>query len=194
MTLSKKERTQNDILKAAKIIVHTKGHDALTVRRLAEVTGFSYTNVYYYFKDLNTLFWALRLDLIEDMMIVLSSFSSKQKDPIDELVEKLCHYVNYYFENPNVFRFFYFNSFRQPEHLVTDRSLEDKFSVIWQTSFSRLIKEKVIRPNDVGLVAKAIVYAMHGMVMLHFSSNGQTSFEQVEKELAQTVKLLLRRI
>ena len=68
MKQTKKERTQKEIIEAAKDIIHDKGHEAVTVRYLAEVTGYSYTNLYYYFKDVNALLWTLRLDMIEDMI------------------------------------------------------------------------------------------------------------------------------
>ena len=50
MKQTKKERTQKEIIEAAKDIIHDKGHEAVTVRNLAEVTGYSYTNLYYYLR------------------------------------------------------------------------------------------------------------------------------------------------
>ncbi len=38
MQISKKERTQKEIMEAAKEIIHEKGYEAVTVRCLAEAT------------------------------------------------------------------------------------------------------------------------------------------------------------
>jgi AcrR family transcriptional regulator len=45
MRYSKRERTQREILQAAKEIIRDKGHETITVRYLAEVTGYSHTNL-----------------------------------------------------------------------------------------------------------------------------------------------------
>lgn len=100
MKISKKERTQKEIIEAAKEVVYKKGHEAVTVRNLADVTGYSYTNLYYYFKDLNALLWALRLDMIEDMITELMSVSYIEDDPIDEILSAFFGYIDYFFKHP----------------------------------------------------------------------------------------------
>lgn len=172
MKQTKKERTTKEIIKAAKEIIHTKGYESLTVRSLAEVTGYSYTNVYYYFKDLNTLFWVLRLDMIEDMINDLLSVPIHKEKPIDEILESLFCYIAYYFQHPNIFRFFYFYQFIQPVGDDSYQKLEEWFSSLWQTSFSRLVQENVILPKDIEVISKTIIYSLQGMIMLSFSSNG----------------------
>ena len=42
MKQAKKERTQKEIIEAAKDIILDKGHEAITVRYLAEITGYSH--------------------------------------------------------------------------------------------------------------------------------------------------------
>jgi AcrR family transcriptional regulator len=108
MKQSKKERTQKEVLEAAKGIVHGQGHEAVTVRNLAEETGYSYTNLYYYFKDVNALLWALRLDMIEDMIAELTTVALTKEDPVEEILDAFFCYTNYFFKHKNVFRFFIF--------------------------------------------------------------------------------------
>ena len=102
MKQTKKERTQKEIIEAAKDIVLDKGHEAVTVRYLAEVTGYSHTNLYYYFKDVNTLLWILRLDMIEDMITELTSISFKKEDPVEEVLDAFFCYTDYFFKHPNI--------------------------------------------------------------------------------------------
>lgn len=193
MKLTKKERTQNEITAAAKIIVHDKGHEAITVRYLAEVTGYSYTNLYYYFKDLNALLWTLRLDMIEDMITELGSITFQKEDPLEEILEAFYTYTDYFFEHPNVFRFFYFYPFVQPEGDDSYQELEQRFQGIWQTSFLRLIREGILQAEDIEVVAKTIIYALQGMIMLSFSSNGTTRKEDIKDELIKLVHYLFKK-
>ncbi|MDA3932158.1 MAG: TetR/AcrR family transcriptional regulator [Tenericutes bacterium] len=193
MKQNKKEWSKKNIVQAAKRIIKTSGYESLTVRHLAEITGYSYTNVYYYFKDLDALFWELRLDMIEDMITELTSTPSHKIDPFEEILDVFITYINYYFQNPNIFRFFYFYSFIQPVGDDSSQKLEGEFDKMWQTSFYRLIQEKIIQPNDIEVITKTIIYALHGMIMLSFSSNGSIKRDDVEKELVKTVTYVLKK-
>jgi len=193
MKQSKKEWSKKNIIQAAKEIIQTSGYESLTVRHLAEITGYSYTNVYYYFKDLDALFWKLRLDMIEDMITELTSTPYHKTDPLEEILDVFITYINYYFQNPNIFRFFYFYSFIQPVGDDSSQKLEVEFDKMWQTSFYRLIQEKIIQPNDIEVITKTIIYALHGMIMLSFSSNGSIKRDDVEKELVKTVTYVLKK-
>lgn len=193
MKQTKKERTQKEIIEAAKEIIREKGHEAVTVRNLAETTGYSYTNLYYYFKDLNALLWVLRLDMIEDMITELPSVSFTKDDPVEEILSAFFSYTDYFFKHPNVFRFFYFYPFAQPEGDDSYQKLEQRFHSIWQTSFFRLIQEDIIKTEDIEVVAKTIIYALQGMIMLSFSSNGATKKEDIKDELVKLVNYLFKK-
>lgn len=176
-----------------KDIIHDKGHEAVTVRYLAEVTGYSYTNLYYYFKDVNALLWTLRLDMIEDMITKLTSISFENDDPVEEILGVFFCYTDYFFKHPNVFRFFYFYPFVQPEGDDRYQKLEQRLHSMWQTSFMRLIHEGIIQTEDVEVVAKTIIYALQGMIMLSFSSNGVTQKDDIKDELIKLVNYLFNK-
>ena len=192
MKQSKKDRIHQEILQAAKWIVHNEGHGALTVRRLAESTGYSHTHLYYYFKDLNDLQWSLRLSMIEDMVDALASDPVSNPDPVEEVIEVFFRYMDYFFINPNVFRFFYFCTFISPEVDVRYRELEQRLQSLWQSTFSRAIREGVIDSADLELTAKTIIYALQGMLLLHMSANGNATQEQCKVELKQLIRYILK--
>lgn len=193
MKQTKKERTQKEIIQAAKEIVLANGCEAVTVRHLAEVTGYSHTNLYYYFKDLNGLLWVLRLDMIEDMITELASAISPKEDPLEEILDAFYCYSDYFFKHPNVFRFFYFYQFVQPAGDDSYQKLEERFNGIWQNSFFRLVQEGFIQANDIEVVAKTIIYALQGMIMLSFSSNGAAKQEDIKEELKKLIYYLLKK-
>lgn len=193
MKQTKKERTQKEIIKAAKDIIHDKGYEAVTVRYLAKLTGYSYTNLYYYFKDVSALLWTLRLDMIEDMITELASISIKNDDPVEEILSFFFCYTDYFFKHSNVFRFFYFYPFVQPEEDDNYQKLEQQFQNMWPTFFIRLTKEGIIQIEDIEVVAKTIIYALQGMIMLSFSSNGATKKEDIKDELTKLVNYLFNK-
>ena len=193
MQLTKKERTYQEIIQAAKVIVRDEGHNAVTVRRLAEKTGLAYTSLYYYFKDLNALLWTLRLDMIEDMIADLSAADLQHEDPVAELLAALFSYVDYFFQHPTIFRFFYFCHFDQPEGDDRYEKLQARFGGIWQASLARLVQAQIIPAHDLDSLARTIIYALQGMMTLSFSANGLMSSEAVQSELARLVQYLLKK-
>lgn len=193
MLLTKKERTYQEIIQAAKVIVRDEGHNAVTVRRLAERTGLAYTSLYYYFKDLNALLWTLRLDMIEDMIADLSAADLQHEDPEAELLAALFSYVDYFFQHPTIFRFFYFCHFDQPEGDDRYEKLQARFGGIWQASLARLVQAQIIPAHDLDSLARTIIYALQGMMTLSFSANGLMSSEAVQSELTRLVQYLLKK-
>lgn len=192
MNLTKKERTKKEIIEAAKCIIHDKGHEAVTVRNLAQVTGYSYTNLYYYFENLNALLWELRLSMIEDMITELTAIPLTGNDSVEEVLSVFFCYLDYFFDHPNVFRFFYFCPYVQPEGDYSYQKLEQRFHGIWKTSFFRLIQEGILQTENTEVVAKTIIYALQGMIMLSFSSNGATNKEGIKDELIKLVNYLFK--
>ncbi|MBE0451335.1 MAG: TetR/AcrR family transcriptional regulator [Clostridia bacterium] len=192
MKETKRERTQKEIVDAAKTIIHDKGHEAITVRNLADLTGYSHTNLYYYFRDLGALLWTLRLDMINDMIAELTTNTSSHEDIFDDILNKFNSYIDYFFSHPNVFRFFYFYPFIQPDGDDSYQNLDQKFNGIWQTSFVRLIQEGIVSTENLEIVAKTIIYAMQGMIMLSFSSGGSSTKKEIKNELERLIKYLFR--
>ncbi len=192
MTMNKKERTLQEILRAAKAIVHADGHESVTVRHLAAQTGLAYTSLYYYFKDLNALLWTLRLEMIEDMVSELTAVDLVHKNPVEELLARLSQYSAYFFQHPNVFRFFYFCQFVQPEGDDRYQRMQAQMGEIWQRSFARLIHSGQVLPQDIDFLARAIIYAMQGMITLSFSANGLMTQETVQSELDRLVHYLIQ--
>lgn len=192
MKESKREITKREILEAAKSIVHEKGHEAVTVRNLAQMTGYTHTHLYYYFKDLHALLWSVRLDMIEEMIVELQAQPIHRDDPVDEVIGVFLSYVDYYFNNPHVFRFFYFFPFVKPEGDDRFQQLEQRFQGIWQTTFFRLIQEGVVPVQDLDTIVKTILYALHGMIMLSFSDGNTDPKGKIERELAVIIRHLFK--
>ena len=131
--------------------------------------------------------------MIEDMITELTAVSLTKEDSVEEILSAFFSYTDYFFKHPNVFRFFYFYSFVQPAGDDSYQKLEQRFHGIWQSSFSRLIQEGIIQTEDIEVVAKTIIYALQGMIMLSFSFNGATKKEDIKDELVKLVNYLFKK-
>lgn len=189
----KKDIKRQLLLNTAKAIIHSEGHGAVTVRRVATETGYTYPILYHYFKDLGGFLWALRFDMIEDMIETLSP-QPTFGDPVESVRIAFRAYADYFFDHPNVFRFFYFYPFIKPEaDDQTYDSFEQRFGQMWQTTFGDLVQTGLLLPEDVELVAKTIIYALQGMILLSLSANGSMTRELVTAELDRLIDHLLKK-
>lgn len=189
----KNENTQQLLLKATKELVLSEGYEAVTVRRIARAAGCTYPLLYHYYKDMDALFWQLRLDMIEEMIVELSPVSKQLKDPIDELKQIFASYARYYFERPNIFRFFYFYPFKKAESNNKFVNLEWRFHEMWQKTFANLVQTGHMSADDVETVAKAIIFSIQGMILLSLSANGSLEEKKVYQEIDRFIDYLLRK-
>lgn len=181
--------TRQYYIEAAASIIKDKGYDYITVRKLSEATGYTFPTLYHHFKDVNNLMWYARNYLISDMVSVLSVFSSQQKN-IQGIKKAFSVYMDYYLDFPNVFRFFYYYQ-HQPDPKDTT-SQEIGFSELWFDSLGFLIDEGRLSPEDVGIIAKTIIYSIHGMISLYLSGSGEMDRDNLNKELDAVIDILLK--
>jgi len=100
-------------------------------------------------------------------------------------------YMAYYLENPNVFKFFYFHQLNQPNK-AKDEETEIDFPEMWKETFKGFVLKGKISVTEIEVVAKIFIYAMHGMLTLSFSNNGDLNEELVYQDLEKMVDYVLK--
>ena len=63
---------------------------------------------------------------------------------------------------------------------------------IWKNNFKQLAKENIIDETDVDFISKTIIYILHGILTLHFSTN-ELSSEQLYADLDHITDKLLKK-
>jgi AcrR family transcriptional regulator len=192
MSQTKRDRTRMEIIRAAESIIQNEGYEKITVRHLAEVTGYSHTVFYHYFKNLNGLLWALRLEMIDKMISEFNDTPKSSDNPVDGIIGIFTDYAKYFLLNPNTFRFFYFYPFSGPVDSLLESDLESKFQAMWQESFAGLVQENIISQEQIFVVAKSIIYSISGLLLLNLSTAGLASQINIEQEIKDIIKFLLK--
>ncbi|MFA9378771.1 MAG: TetR/AcrR family transcriptional regulator [Lachnotalea sp.] len=126
MNSDKKSSTINLLMSVAKEIIKKEGYEAVTVRRVASMTQYSYPLLYHYFKDLKSFLWLVRIEMIEDMITDLPYIRDNTKNPIEEVKDMFNQYMKYFFKNPTIFKFFYYYPFIKPSEHTDYDELEKK--------------------------------------------------------------------
>lgn len=166
----KNEQVKEGFVQAAKEIILREGVEAVSVRKIAQATGYSYGTIYHYFADINALLLAVKERMVEDVTVHLMSAEISPFHTIADLKRVNRNYVQYYLDRPNVYHFFYayrFDNEPTPEYDL-------RFQEGWFFAYRIFVEQGLLRQEDVITAAKTAIYAMHGLLALYFSSNGLT--------------------
>lgn len=183
----KSQRVKSYFIQATKEIILQEGVENVSVRKVAEQAGYAFTTIYNYFKDLNELLLEVKNNMIQDVMI---HTQGKIPDKVYDLndIKKTNHtYAEYFIERPHVFRFFY--SYRLNPQETVPPELPD-FDKLYQETYRGFVKNGVMKESEVPVIARTIIYTIHGLLALYFSDNGMTK-EIVYDELDKTTEYLL---
>lgn len=182
-------RIRTYFIDAAKQIILQEGVEGVSVRKVADIAGYSYATIYNYFSDLNALLLAAKHAMILDMVAYMGGAEGGKAAGVEEFKRLNRRYAGYYLEHPHVFRFFY--SYRLTEEPQAAPQHFD-YATSWQDTYQGLVEDGTIQAEDVFIVAKTIIYALHGLLALYFSDNGLTE-EALLSDLDQLTEYLLKR-
>jgi AcrR family transcriptional regulator len=173
----KRNRTKMYFLEAAKNMIAAEGVQSVSVRKVADAAGYAYPTLYNYFEDLNELLWETRRYMILELSEALRG---RMNDPVKDsegLKKAFMTYIEYYLENPNTFKFFYFYPLHEPAGKTKDTIGDPDFGSMWNETFKGFVASGKLREQDIEAAAKTLIYAIQGMLTLFFSGNGDLSLE-----------------
>ncbi|MEN6339628.1 MAG: TetR/AcrR family transcriptional regulator [Clostridiaceae bacterium] len=166
----KNDLVKNGFIQAAKNIILAEGVTAVSVRKIALETGYSYATIYHYFADLNALLVAVKENMVEDVAAHLTSANAAQFRSVADLKQINRTYAQYYLDRPHVYDFFYSYRFKTGENTSYDL----RFQQGWFAAYDAFVQNSLLRSEDVVTAAKTMIYVIQGLLALYFSSNGLT--------------------
>lgn len=187
ITSKKGLRVKSYFLQAAKEIIQKEGVENVSVRRVADLAGYSYATIYNYFADLNGLLAEVKNEMIQDMIAHMNQFERDGEYGPEDIKMLNRSYIKYYIDHPNIYRFFYL--FRIPNGAGPGEVLN--FDEKWHSTYRGFVERGVIQEEDIMTVAKTIIYGIQGLLTLYFSDNGMTE-EMVYRDMDQITEYLLK--
>jgi len=184
----KSQRVKSYFIQAAKEIIMNEGVEYVSVRKVADKAGYAYTTIYNYFTDVNELLKAVKDDMIKDVMVHMQGDMHDKINDLEEIKRSNRAYVTYYINHPHIFHFFY--SYRL-NPVSTKPELPD-FEKHWEMTYGSFVEKGVIRKEDIHVIAKTMIYSIHGLLALYFSDNGMEEVNLFE-DLDSIISHLLER-
>jgi AcrR family transcriptional regulator len=188
----KRTRTKMYFIEAAKDMITSRGVESVSVRNIADAAGYSYPTLYNYFHDLNELLWETKEFMVLDLVEIMRQNVRYPAKDLEEVKGGFKAYIQYYLDHPNIFKFFYQYPLQRPERKTEDSPEEPDFGAMWNDAFLCSVRSGRLQEKDIEAAAKTLIYAIHGMLMLSFSNNGDLSeAANLYRDLNQIVDLIL---
>lgn len=173
----KAQRVKSYFIEAARDIILKEGVENVSVRKVADQAGYTFTTLYNYFSDLNDLLQQVKAVMIQDVMMFMAGISPEKIYDLEDIKRLNRAYMRYYVERPHVFRFFYsyrlnLNEVSNPEPLDLSRH--------YLETYRGFVLSGTLSEEDVPLIAKTIIYAIQGLLALYFSDNGMSEIRYEE--------------
>ncbi len=184
----KNQRVRSYFVQAAKKIILDEGVENVSVRKVADLAGYTFSTIYNYYNTLNELLQDVKADMISDLIVHMQKTLPKKLFDLDDIKKQNRLYVQYFIDNPNVFSFFY--SYRL-HPIEKDRAEVLDFSMQYLETYRGFVESGVITESEVAALAKTFIYSLQGLLALYFSDNGM-SIEMLYEELDQVADFLLR--
>lgn len=183
----KSDLVKREFVEAAKGIIFREGVAFVTVRKIAEATGYSYATIYHYYKDLEALLIAAKESMVEDVATQMTSTDMPSFRDVVDIQRMNRMYAQFYLDNPHIYEFFYTYRFSHE----TNPNYDLRFQDGWQIAYESFVDKGQLQKEDVATVAKTIIYVIHGLLALYFSSNGLTR-EALFKDMDSIVAYLFQ--
>ncbi len=184
----KNQRVRSYFVQAAKKIILDEGVENVSVRKVADLAGYTFSTIYNYFNNLNELLQDVKTEMIHDLIEHMKKEQPQEVFNTDDIKKQNRLYVEYFIQNPNVFSFFY--SYRLHPVQKDPAEIPD-FSVQYMETYHGFVERGLIKESEVMILAKTFIYSLQGMLALYFSDNGM-SIEMLVEELDQVADFLLR--
>ncbi len=184
----KTQRVKSYFVQAAKKIILDEGVENVSVRKVADLAGYTFSTIYNYYGNLNDLLQEVKTDMIHDLMLHMQNTLPRKVLDLNDIKKQNRIYVGYFIDHPKVFSFFY--SYRL-HPVEKDPAEVPDFSAQYLETYHGFVESGVIRESDVMPLAKTFIYSIQGLLALYFSDNGM-SVEMLFEELDRVAEFLLR--
>jgi len=173
------------MLDTARQMLTSEGHDAITMRRIADRIEYSPTAIYFHFKDKDTLIRELCERDFQDLAQKFASIA-RIADPIEKLRRAAHLYMQFGVDNPNQYRVM----FMTPNASTGREAYAFLRSIVTEAIEQGLLRKEL---RDVDLVSQTIWAGVHGVVALHIAKAGDDSIDwrPIEKRAEMMVDVFI---
>lgn len=183
-----KQRMMKYFIDAAKTLMKQEDLKDISVRKIADLAGYSYATLYNYFRDLEHLLWYVIVDILDELAEKLQVVvQSKNHTGMDKIKESGRIYIHYFLENPNAFRLAFTNNPGVPPEDIIPKLKQPTIGGI----LSKMVCECTGDAQKGAIISRVLIGMIHGQLLFHISLN-QIDMEELLQSMDNACEVLLK--
>lgn len=187
-----RQRVMRYLIDAAKKIIRDEGDGAVTVRKVADLAGYSYATIYNYFADVNELLWYAAADFLKEAVAAVEDVERGGARGVRLLKEAYRAYVSFYLANPAVYRLAFFRPLGEPPQEVAKMLQEPVFAQKQAAALAQCAGEGLLDPRDIQVTGEVLTGFVHGLLLFYFADRLQLDRDSLFARLDNAIDFLLR--
>lgn len=186
----KQKRLKQAFIDTTKKMIMEKGHENVSVRKIADNTGYTCATLYHHFKNAEELLWYTREDVVNDVVGYLLE-KTRELDSSQVIKGTFKAYIDYCVDNPNAFKFFFLYQQSSTKSDFSDIESMNSLIGIFSKAFGEIGKKYNLDINTVMRKSNVIFYSIHGMLTVYLSKNYGLSNETLYQGLDDALEFIL---
>lgn len=189
---SRAQKIKEIFIATAYEIISTEGAEAVSARSASEKAGYTVRTLYKHFRNMDELLWLARNEVINEFVSCLSSVKT-DTNPVEQLKQNFLRYLNFFLENPNLYRFLYFYKLDPAYKTETPYHEKSDFSEELKDAFGKLIDEGYLNESDIATVPSILILSVQGLLTNLISGNDQLTDEEARQQLENIINYITER-
>ncbi len=189
--LLQERRKKGYFVKAAKKIIREVGVENLTVKKVAELAGFAPGTLYNYFTDLNALLAYCAADFWEECKKYVLKETEASKGIKEKIINSCQVYVDYFFDNPNVFKLIFLEEFGEIPEEIRERVYNPEVVELLRKYLEEGAERGLIPESTLPVTENIIANYIHGIMLFFIMERAEENREEIQQLLEENISFLL---
>ncbi|MCK5153787.1 MAG: TetR/AcrR family transcriptional regulator [Spirochaetales bacterium] len=189
---TKSERVRLHFAETAREIIMRDGIEGVSVRKVALKAGYSLGTIYNHFSSLDEILWYTRSLMITDLSNYMLEKSPGNIENIEDLKRTYRIYLEYFINNPNIYRFIYFHHLDSVEKSVKNISESPEHNKQMEKKFSSLMKNGNYSKETISFVMETLIYSILGVLTLITTDNDGVDVESIYNHINELIDFLIK--
>ena len=187
-----RQRMKEYFINAAKELVLEEGIKNVTVRKVADIAGYSYATIYNYFRDIDTLMLYCINEFLEECYQYVSS-EKHPKTSLEQIKSMAKSYIEFFIKYPQAFQlvFVEFISVEPPEELKENLS-NPKIAILLYEALQTYATERGLSIDETYTLRQIISNFLHGRLLFHIKRNLDKNDEEFIETVLKELEFILR--
>lgn len=173
------QRMKGYFIEATKEMLKGEGLKSISVRKVAERAGYSYTTLYHYFKDLNELIFLCVKDFQNECEAFIKEEIKNEPRGIERIKAITRAYVNYFVQYPGIFELCFIEKIsnigsKQP----TTELIYTFLDRVCQEEWGYCLKENITTKEEADICMKQLRFSVTGLLLLYLNRLQPTDYKE----------------